>query len=150
MKLEHEKALRARRERIRDRWLEILYVEPDNTTLGNPSTLVFLLDETLDAVFAALRRGNFTQPVSAPVCACGRNPFLSYFRAGTQALFEALVLIQAEIPKLDPAERDASFLELRNVINGVAQREIGGFGSVCEHRDRLQAKDSEICRTREA
>jgi hypothetical protein len=148
MKLELENALRARREQIRARWLEILFVEPVNTPLANPSTLVFLLNETLDALFTALRRGNFTQTVGAPVCACGRNPFLSYFRAGTQALFEALVLIQAEIPKLDPAERDASFLELRNVINGIARREIDGFGSLCNHRDRPPSEESEDPRHR--
>jgi len=143
MKPDFENALRARRGQIRARWLEILFVEPVTTPLGHPSTLVFLLDETLDAVFAALHRGHFTRPVIAPECACGRNPFLSYFRAGTQALFEALVLIQAEISNLDPGERDTAFMELRSVINRLARQEIDGFGSLCKHRDRPPSEESE-------
>lgn len=143
MKIDLENALRARRAQIRARWQEILFVEPVNTPLGNPSTLVFLLDETLDAVFAALHRGPFTRPVIAPECACGRNPFLSYFRSGTQALFEALVLIQAEIPNLDPAERDTSFVELRCVINRLARQEIDGFGSLCKLRNHPPHKAPE-------
>lgn len=136
MKPDFDNALHAHRTQIRARWSEILLIEPVNTPLANPHTLVFLIDHTLDTVFAALRRGTIRRPVIAPVCACGRNPFLSYFRAGTQALFEALVLIQAEVPTLDPAERDASFMELRVAINWIAWEEIDVFGSLCRHRDR--------------
>ncbi len=135
MKPDFENALRARRTQIRARWLENLLVEPVNTPLANPHMLAFLIDHTLDTVFATLRRASNMRPVDAPACACGRNPFLSYFRAGTQALLEALVLIQAETQTLIPDERDAALRELSMTINRIAQQEIESFGSLCKHRD---------------
>lgn len=140
MKPELANALRARRAQIRARWLEILLVEPVTTPLGHPGALVFLLDETLESVFAALGRGHSTRRVLAPMCACGRNPFLSYFRAGTQALFEALVQVQAGTSILDPGQRTAAFGELSQVINKIAKEEIETFGSLCGHRDRAPRK----------
>lgn len=129
-----EQALRARRPQIRARWLELLFVEPVNTPLANPRSLIFLLDETIDAVFAALRRGASNRRVPVPDCPCGRNPYLSYFRAGRQALLEALVLLQAETAALDPDERDNAVATLNAALGRVAAEAIEGFGSLCQHR----------------
>ncbi|MDO8543255.1 MAG: hypothetical protein Q7S40_22695 [Opitutaceae bacterium] len=134
MQKEVEQAMRLRRGQIRSRWLELLFVEPVNTPLANPRALIFMLDETLDAIFAALRCGSAEQPASAPDCPCGRNPYLSYFRAGRQALFEALVLLQAEAPTLDPVARDAAVTALDLALRQIATDAIEGFGSLCRHR----------------
>lgn len=129
-----EQALRERRPQIRARWLELLFVEPVNTPLANPRSLIFLLDETLDAVFAALRRTSSNRRLPMPDCPCGRNPYLSYFRAGRQAMLESLVLLQAATPALDPDDRDAAVTQLNAALARVAYEAIEGFGSLCQHR----------------
>lgn len=127
--------LAERRLEIRARWMELLFVEPVTSPLANPHTMIFMLDRTLDDVFAALRRGLSPQRIALPECPCGHNPYLAYFRAGTQALHETLILIQAGNPRLDPAERDASFAELDSIIRRIARREIEAFASLCQHRE---------------
>lgn len=134
MKSEFERALRDRRAEIRARWREILFVEPVTTPLADPRTLVFLLDDTLDRLFAALGRGAGAGPVPWPVCACGRNPFLAYFRAGRQALLEALVMVVATAVDRAADERDEAFAELEAAISRVARDEIEGFRGLCTHR----------------
>lgn len=119
--------------------MELLLVEPVTSPLANPRTMIFMLDGTLDTVFAALRRGQTPQRVELPECPCGHNPYLAYFRAGTQALHEVLILLQAGDPKLVPAERDAAFAELDTTIRGIARREIGTFAALCQHREREEA-----------
>lgn len=116
--------------------MELLFVEPVNSPLANPRTMIFMLDGTIDAVFAALRRGQAPQRFELPECPCGHNPYLAYFRAGTQALHEALILLQAGDSKLVPAERDAAFAELDSIIRRIARREIEAFSSLCQHRER--------------
>jgi hypothetical protein len=131
-------ALLDRRTEIRARWMELLLVEPVASPLANPRTMIFMLDGTLDAVFAALRRGQIPLRVELPECPCGHNPYLAYFRAGTQALHEALILLQAGDPKLVPTERDAAFAELDTTIRGIARREIETFAALCQHPERGQ------------
>lgn len=140
MKRVFENALRARRELIRTRWLEILLVEPVNTPLAEPRILAFLLDHSLDAVFATLSQVADVQPAPPAACSCGRNPFLAYFRAGTQALLEALVFVLAAAPTLDPGDRDAAFAELQTAIDRVAREEIEVFGSLCAHPERTRRR----------
>lgn len=133
-------ALRFRRPQIRQRWEELLHVEPTTTPLGNPHALVHLLDWTLDEIDRALthtsvrrRLGRRGLPVD---CRCGRNPLLAYFAAGQQALQEALIMAQCATPDLDPLERDASLEELTLVIQDTARREIEAFCGVCQFRER--------------
>jgi hypothetical protein len=128
-------ALDSRRSEIKERWAALLRGEPVNTPLANPDTLVYLIDDTLDAVFVAIRDpANRRKRNRPPVCACGRNPFIAYFIAGKQALFEALVLAQAQLPALNPAERDHDADVLNEVIRTVIGEEIDSFGEVCQHR----------------
>lgn len=129
-------ALLDRRVAIRARWMELLFLEPCDSPLANPRTMTFMLDGTLDDIFAALRRGEAPRRVAVPDCPCGHNPYLAYFRAGTQALHEALVLLQAEEPRLNPAERDAAFAALDGALRRVARREIETFAALCQHRER--------------
>lgn len=133
MKSEFERALRERRAQIRTRWREILFVEPVTTPLADPRALEFLLDDTLNQLFAMLGRENGAKAEPWPVCACGRNPFLAYFRAGRQALLEALVMVVATAPDRSAEERDAAFAELEAAIRHVARDEIEGFRGLCTH-----------------
>lgn len=140
------RVLRARRPEIRARWEALLRIERANTPLANPDALVFMLDWTLDEVFTMLanpharRRPNrVTYTTSAKaVCPCGRNPLLIYFAAGEQALDEALVLAQAEMPSLDPVERDAAFAGLTQAVREISRREIESFCAVCQYRQSAQ------------
>jgi hypothetical protein len=134
-------ALRARAPEIRARWAELLRVEPVNTPLAHPEALAHLIDWTIEDIFQGLAAVGPTRhgsqvllPSSRPECPCGRNPLLAYFHAAEQVMREALVLVQSEIPHLDPLERDASLLELNLVLRNVARREIETFCGVCQHR----------------
>jgi hypothetical protein len=128
------RTLRAHRPAIRARWEALLRIEKINTPLANPDTLIYLFDRTLDQVFAELRhphppgRGEMETPGSE------KNPLVNYFVAGEQAILEALVLAQAELPTLEPRQRDADFSQLKRAVHGIAQREIGTLESVCQHR----------------
>lgn len=135
-------ALLQRRTDIRGRWMELLFIEPVNSPLANPHSLIFMLDRTLDEIFAALARNEPPRPVALPECKCGRNPYLAYFRAGIQALHEALVLIQARESRLDPAGRDRAFAELDGAIRRIARREIETFASLCQHPSRGAEDDA--------
>lgn len=129
------RTLQTRRAEICERWETLLRIERVNTPLANPDTLVFLFDQTLAEVFTA--RSAPPQFVRVE-CPCGRNPLLAYFLAGEQALLEALILAQAETPALDPAERDAGVVELRNIVRSIARREIEAFSGICLYRQSAQ------------
>lgn len=142
------RALRSQLPQIRERWEALLHAEPVNTPLAYPDTLIHLLDWTLEQLFEGLanlslprRTGRRpTCPDYRLDCACGRNPLLTYFIAGDQAMREALVLAQAAAPTLDPIERDASLHELDWVFRHIAHREIDSFCGVCQYRDGGQTE----------
>lgn len=137
------RALRSQLPQIRERWEALLHAEPVNTPLAYPDALVHLLDWTLEQIFVGLATlSSRKRPGRRPTCpdyqhdcACGRNPLLTYFAAGDQAMREALVLAQAAAPVLDPLERDASLEELDFVFRHIARREIDAFCGVCQYRD---------------
>ena len=133
-------ALRSRAPHIRERWTALLHVEPVATPLANPDALVHLIDWTLNEIFQSMtnqssrRRFNRRVATAPGRECCGRNPLLAYFSAGGQAMREALILVQADNPCLDPVERDASLEELNLVLDVIARREIDAFCGVCQHR----------------
>src|SRR5690606_19857610 len=134
-------ALRSQLPQIRARWEALLHVEPVTTPLAYPGALVHLLAWTLQHIFDGLANAPPTHYVSRrPTCAdyghgcaCGRNPLITYFTAGEQAMREALVLAQAASPALTPDERDSSLLELDTVFRNIAHREIDSFCGVCQY-----------------
>lgn len=109
-------------------------VEKVNTPLANPDTLVYLFDRTLDDIFSALRHPRPIGTVSPDVHGSAKNPLVNYFVAGEQAVLEALVLAQAEMPALDPKQRDADFAQLKEVVHAIAERDIGTLDQVCCNR----------------
>lgn len=135
------RALRDRRGDIRARWETLLRIERVNTPLANPDALVFMIDWTCDELFASLahahgrrRPARPGEAVARAECPCGRNPLLTYFAAGEQALEEALILEQASRPALEPGERDTAFAELQLAVREIARREIESFCAVCQYR----------------
>ena len=146
-------ALRARQPEIHARWTELLRVEPVNTPLAHPEALAHLIDWTVTEIFRSLATGGHVRRLvrdntgtpNRSRCPCGRNPLLSYFDAASQVLREALILVQADSPLLDPIERDASLEELNLVLQEVARREIDAFCGVCQHR--LQSGEHPRCGT---
>lgn len=125
----------------------LLRVEPVGSPLGHPDSLVHLIGWTLDEILAGLApcppedKRTPARPLNetpAP-CACGRNPLLTFFAAGQQAMREALVLAQAASPTLDPVGRDAALVELNEVLQRIACREIEAFCGVCQFRLREAA-----------
>jgi hypothetical protein len=143
-------SLRSQIPQIRARWEALLHAEPVVTPLAHPDALVHLLDWTLEEIFGGLSTlGSRRRPGRKSVspehrveCPCGRNPLLTYFAAGEQAVREALVLAQAASPTLDPIERDASWEELNLVFQQIARREIESFCGVCQYR---QQESGHIC-----
>ena len=134
-------ALDSRREEIRYRWEVLLRIERVVSPLGDPDTLVYLIDFTLNQILQALREGA-SRPVPQDAlrsCDCHHNPFLGYFRAGRQALMEGLILAQARLAPLDAASRDGSLAQLRDTVEALAHREITTFCSLCERQQRSVA-----------
>ena len=124
--------LRAQRTQIRSRWEALLRVEKLKTPLANPDTLVYLFDQTLDDIYAALRHPPVPAAHSPRVHGSEKNPLVTYFAAGEQALLEALVHAQAEVKGLTPEHRDADFAELKQVMHTLAKKEISTLDEVCQ------------------
>lgn len=126
-------------------------IEKVNTPLANPDALVFMIDWTLDECFSTLRpplgRKRTANAVAAdakPDCPCGRNPLLAYFAAGEQAIEEALILEQARVSALDPAQRDMAFAELKLTFREIARREVEAFCAVCQLREASPSAASPV------
>ena len=125
---------------IRARWEALLKIERVATPLGRPELLVYLIDETLDEIFRALRgtggtsqaREAFVPPERAR-CECGRNPFLAYFVAGEQAVLDELIHAQSEAADADRAGNITAAAELSALVRQLAQREVETFCSLCTH-----------------
>ncbi len=135
-------ALWAQRRAICDRWENLLRAERVITPLGQPDTLVFLMDWTLDEIFGELRNP-LTRRRGARIgreaaarnsCPCGQNPLLAYFVVAERVLLEALVLTQNSFPGLPVAECQMAQEEMHQVVHEVGQREIAAFCGVCQHR----------------
>lgn len=138
----HEKtirALQARRAQIRTRWEALLRIEKVTTPLANPDTLVFALDQSLDDIFTALLQPPVPPAVTDAGDAGEACPWRAYYRAGQQALLEALVLVQARMPVLDPATRDNTFATLKQVVGNLMQREISAWSGLGPPRVRPPA-----------
>ena len=113
-------------------WEAMLRAEPTLSPLGNPDTLVYLMDETISGVLKSLRTRSLRQAPHDPRalrvplqrhCACGLNPLLNYYATGEVALHA--VAAPALVADLDEALTSYHLL---------AQREIDTLCAVCQHR----------------
>jgi hypothetical protein len=129
------RALRDHRPDIRAQWEKLLRLDRGSSPLARPATLVYLLDTTLDEIFAILPAWSVRRHPSRmtePHCPCGRSPFLAYFAAGRQALHEGLVTVQTREAALTQQARDDAFDCLDQAFQHLARREIEAFCHVCQ------------------
>jgi hypothetical protein len=132
--------LRDRRSQVRRSWEALLRVEPVVSPLANPDTLIHMLDHTFDELIAAQNAAPLAEASAAFFdCPCGRNPLISYFAAGRQAMHEWLVRVQAEVSGLTTTERDAALMKLNAAFRRIANRDIEAFCGVCQFRQGARA-----------
>jgi hypothetical protein len=125
---------------IKTCWEVLLRAEPPTSALGNPDTLVFMMDQTLNAYFTALRsptprRWLAHHPLLCgtlnETCPCGRNPLLHYFVSGE----EAVVAIAAKAlgDQSDPPtlKEDRLLSEVQLTFHYLAQHELQVFCDLC-------------------
>ncbi len=122
---------------IKTCWEVLLRAEPPRSALGNPDTLVFMMDRTLDAFFEALgspgaRRWLAKYPLLCETletsCPCMRNPLLPYYVSGEQAL---LAVAAEALPEATSKAREALLEEVRVAYHYHAQRELQNFCDLC-------------------
>ena len=131
MQEEFIRTLQAGRKQICARWEVFLRIERVNSPLANPDTLVYLFDQTLDEVFELLA-DPLTRRSSAQLAEVSdKNPLVAYYKAGEQALLEALIQAQAKSPTLDPKWRDTDLAKLKLVLRTIARREIVAWEGIC-------------------
>lgn len=137
MNRELTEALRRRQVWIRRRWETYLRLEKAASALANPDTLVFGVERSLQEIFDLLLAARRPAPEPEASCACGRHPLQAYYRAGEQAVLEALVITQVARAPLPPEVRDREFAEVKAVFTILARRDIAGLAGVC----RLPPRD---------
>ncbi len=122
--------LQARRPQVRARWEGRLRRAPATSPLANPATLAFLMDRTLDSLFAALGdlppKRTLPPAKLAALCKCGLNPLLTYFLLLEEVLLEELGKI--------PGAGDGDRVRLRSRLGRLAGGEIAAFCAVCRRR----------------
>lgn len=126
------------RDEIHARWEALLHQQDSKTPLGNPDCLVFMIDWSLNEIFALLRemptRRLLSHAQDEPECPCGMNPLLAYYRTAELALVEALERVHAAMPMLSEPDKTANMQLLRAVVAKVRCREVETFCAVCQRR----------------
>ena len=127
---------------IKQRWEALLRAEPVVSPLSSPDALVYMMDETLDQVAAAMRTRSVrawlrrNPALIAPLrdrCVCGLNPLLAYYITGRVALCAV-----AE-EKLGPA-----FTEVILFYHSIAQKDIEALCGVCCHQGSAACAQREL------
>lgn len=111
----------------------MLRAEPAPSPLGNPDTLLYLMDETLTQVARSLSEKSLeavlkkSSALLVPLqrhCVCGLNPLLNYYATGELAL-HLVAARRVPQPMLDG---------LLTAFHLIAQQEIDTLCSVCLNR----------------
>jgi hypothetical protein len=113
-------------------WESLLRKEPATNALGHPDTLVFKMDETINALLELLRRDRsfraHPKSLLMPLdrhCACRLNPLSKFYATGEVAL-------RSVARSLPPAELENALVRLR--LFGLD--EIESLCGVCQNRLR--------------
>ncbi len=131
--------LEAQRAALKREWEALLRTEPTLSPLGNPDTLVYLMDETIDRLLATLRQpgaGPDGKSQVAPLqrrCACGLNPLLNYYATGELAVHA----VAAPLCGAGVEEAVAAF-------HAIARKEIDTLCSVCCYRHHPAAAKNSL------
>ena len=142
MKQGYLEALDGHSAEIKRKWEILLRAAPATTPLGHPDSLVFLMDESLQQLFALFRNKSSHQwlsrrtPSARPLgmtCHCRMNPFINYFIAGQAAL----AFVAQTVPRSEHHLDDLAFTscvdELLLNFGALADREIRAFCDVCRY-----------------
>lgn len=125
--------LQQNRDVIRIRWDLLLRLEPVVSPLANPDTMAHLIPDSIGLLMEELRarmQPNHRRPSPKRLaCNCGHNPYRAYFKAGEQALAEAVVIAHVET-RVD-SDRQADITEVLTAIRALAATEINTFCSIC-------------------
>lgn len=142
MKKAYLEALDGQRAEIKRKWDTLLRAAPTTTPLGNPDTLVFLMDESIRQLFA-LFHSRSTHPwlsrhppavrLLGVDCHCRLNPLINYFIAGQAALAFVAQGIPRSKHHLEDVEATACVDELLLTFRFLASREIHAFCEVCQY-----------------
>ncbi len=128
---------------IKSDWESLLRAEPTRSPLGQPDTLVFLMDETLTRLCEGLRdqsEPSWKTPhqqhlrLSPFSCSCDLNPLLTYFATGELAVRSAL------LGKTNERELEEVLL----IFHALAQQEINTMCSICRQRPRAHCQREDI------
>ncbi len=142
MKKAYLEALAAHRAEIKRKWEVLLRAAPATTPLGNPDTLVYLMDESLHQLFSLFHSKSAHQwlsrhPPASPLigtgCTCRLNPLINYFIAGQAALAFVAQSIPASRHHLDDVAAGACVDELLLTFRFLAHRETHAFCEVCQY-----------------
>lgn len=118
---------------VKTEWEALLRSEPAPSPLGNPDTLLYLMDETITQVFKTLTENPLdsvlkkSSALLVPLqrhCTCGLNPLLNYYATGELAL-HLVAAKRLPQPMLDAVLTSFHLL---------AQQEIDTLCSVCLNR----------------
>jgi hypothetical protein len=121
-------------------WEVLLRDEPPPSALGNPDTLVFMMDGTLEAFFAALRsptprRWLAHHPLLTgtlpETCPCGRNPLLPYYQSGEQAVLAIAAQALDKTSRAPAAEQERLLADVQIAFHYLAQHELQAFCDLC-------------------
>ncbi len=141
MKQGYLEALDDNRAEIKGKWETLLRTAPATTPLGNPDTMVFLMDESLQQLFSLFRsksarpwlsRRRPAHPGAGMSCHCRLNPLINYFIAGEAALAFAAQGLPRSRHHLDDVAATTCVDELLLTFRFLARREIHAFCGVCQ------------------
>lgn len=126
--------LRANEASIREHWDTLIRIEPISGPLANPAALALLIPDFLDRIFVSLgrrlpRHGADDIVPRLPACDCGNNPYHPVFVAAEQALEEAVILAQIEMPP--EHRRPADLAETIAAVRNLGRMEIDTFCGAC-------------------
>jgi hypothetical protein len=129
-----------RRDEVRQRWRAALRHIPVHTALGNPDTLAFMIDPTLNRLFAAVneRRDAPWLPTALPetrlveaASRCGLNPMIAYFLSGESAIVAVTRSIRS-CGTMTESEMLTAENELLATLRELGRGEITGFCGICQ------------------
>jgi hypothetical protein len=135
-------ALDGHRAEIKRKWEILLRVAPATTPLGNPDTLVYLMDESLKQLFSLFHSKSTHQWLShhppatriiGTNCHCRLNPLINYFIAGQAALAFVAQTVPRSKHHLDDVAATVCVDELLLTFRLLAHREIQAFCEVCQY-----------------
>lgn len=134
--------LEALRPAVKERWEDLLRLEPTLTPLANPDTLVFMMDATLTQLLSALAAPSFKRWMKknptcvAPMqsrCHCSINPLLTYYTTGELALRAAA-----------GSSLGQDLEEVLLYFHSLGQREIESLCGVCAYKDSAACPDTQM------